>query len=186
MGVVCLSTLQSPAAKCLPPILCLHAVLSVFTLCGMHGPQHTCKHLITVPNIGFFARQPLHYSHESLSRRQTTASNRNLPPQCRETLDALGGHYVLNSGTFLGPSKLLLTYIDAMLEELQHRWHCRRLHGTDQAIHNFLVYTGKFIGTGMCSSAPPFGLQCSLSDDIALSLADHSVCVLVLCTASEV
>lgn len=56
---------------------------------------------------------------------------------------------MLNSGTFLGPSKLLLTYIDAMLEELQQRWHCRRLHGSDQAIHNFLVYTGKFIGTGM-------------------------------------
>lgn len=68
---------------------------------------------------------------------------------CRDTLNALGGHYVLNSGTFLGPSKLLLTYIDAMLEELQQRWHCRRLHGSDQAIHNFLVYTGKFIGTGM-------------------------------------
>lgn len=67
----------------------------------------------------------------------------------RDTLDALGGHYVLNSGTFLGPSKLLLTYVDAMLEELQQRWHCRRLHGSDQAIHNFLVYTGKFIGTGM-------------------------------------
>ena len=67
---------------------------------------------------------------------------------CRDTLDALGGHYVLNSGTFLGPSKLLLIYINAMLEELQQRWHCRRLHGTDQAIHNFLVYTGKFIGTG--------------------------------------
>lgn len=77
--------------------------------------------------------------------------NSNWITQCygQETLDALGGHYVLNSGTFLGPSKLLLTYIDAMLEELQHRWHCRRLHGTDQAIHNFLVYTGKFIGTGI-------------------------------------
>lgn len=60
---------------------------------------------------------------------------------------------MLNSGTFLGPSKLLLTYIDAMLEELQWRWHCRRLHGSDQAIHNFLVYTGKFIGTGMLTCA---------------------------------
>lgn len=93
---------------------------------------------------------------------------------------------MLNSGTFLGPSKLLLTYIDAMLEELQHRWHCRRLHGTDQAIHNFLVYTGKFIGTGVGSPAPLFGLQCSLLNSIAVSLADQSLGVLVLCTASEV
>ena len=46
-----------------------------------------------------------------------------------------------------------MTYIDAMLEELQQRWHCRRLHGTDQAIHNFLVYTGRFISTGVLHSA---------------------------------
>ncbi len=67
---------------------------------------------------------------------------------CSDTLDALGGHYVLNSGTFLGPSRMLVAYIDAMLEEFQHRWHCMRLHGSDQAVHNFLIYTGKFIGTG--------------------------------------
>lgn len=70
---------------------------------------------------------------------------------------------MLNSGTFLGPSKLMLTYIDAMLEELQHRWHCRRLHGTDQAIHNFLVYTGKFIGTGMLTCGWVLELQCSFT-----------------------
>ena len=76
---------------------------------------------------------------------------------------------MLNSGTFLGPSKLLLTYIDAMLEELQQRWHCRRLHGTDQAIHNFLVYTGKFIGTGVLpyatvwSSVKPLRLHCVIA-----------------------
>jgi len=43
---------------------------------------------------------------------------------------------------------MLVAYIDAMLEEFQHWWHCMRLHGSDQAVHNFLVYTGKFIGTG--------------------------------------
>ena len=93
-------------------------------------------------------------------------SNVCVAVNCRDTLNALGGHYVLNSGTFLGPSKLLLTYIDAMLEELQQRWHCRRLHGSDQAIHNFLVYTGKFIGTGMLTcacvlaSGAPLTCQC--------------------------
>ena len=68
----------------------------------------------------------------------------------RDTLDALGGHYVLNSGTFLGPSRLLVAYMGAMLEEFQQRWHCMRLHGSDQAVHNFLMYTGKFIGSGTC------------------------------------
>lgn len=67
---------------------------------------------------------------------------------CRATLDALGGHYVLNSGTFLGPSQKLVGYIDLLLEEFKHRWHCMRQHGSDQAIHNVLVYTGKLIGTG--------------------------------------
>ena len=56
---------------------------------------------------------------------------------------------MLNSGTFLGPSRMLVAYIDAMLEEFQQRWHCLRLHGSDQAVHNFLMYTGKFIGTGV-------------------------------------
>ena len=58
---------------------------------------------------------------------------------------------MLNSGTFLGPSRLLVSYIEAMLEEFEHRWHCMRLHGSDQAVHNFLVYSGKFIGTGTYS-----------------------------------
>ena len=73
----------------------------------------------------------------------------------RETSDAISGHYVLNSGTLIGPSKMMLQYFEMLLRELEHRWHCRRLHGTDQAIHNYLVYTGKLIRTGKIFNAGP-------------------------------
>ena len=61
---------------------------------------------------------------------------------------AIGGNYVLNSGTLLGPTQLLVRYFGVMLREFEHRWHCMRLHGSDQAVHNYLVYTGKLIGSG--------------------------------------
>ena len=89
----------------------------------------------------------IHMLHQAMSCH-TLPGMKTIMLNCRDTLDALGGHYVLNSGTFLGPSRMLVAYIDAMLEEFQHRWHCKRLHGSDQAVHNFLIYTGKFIGTG--------------------------------------
>ncbi|DBA90773.1 TPA: hypothetical protein ACH3X1_003980 [Trebouxia sp. C0004] len=122
--------------------------------------QHTGKAFICDSRDVFIQRDMfeafdddyLHFPRESggYRIRGPFSQNANWITQCygRDTLDALGGHYVLNSGTFLGPSRLLVAYIDAMLEEFQHRWHCMRLHGSDQAVHNFLVYTGKFIGTG--------------------------------------
>lgn len=67
---------------------------------------------------------------------------------CRETMRAIGGMYVLNSGTLIGPSAMLLQYFEVMVEEFVARWHCMRLHGSDQAVHNYLVYTGKLVGTG--------------------------------------
>ena len=42
----------------------------------------------------------------------------------------------------------MLQYFDIMLAEFSKRWHCRRLHGSDQAIHNYLLYTGKLVGSG--------------------------------------
>ncbi|KAL0021043.1 hypothetical protein WJX77_012162 [Trebouxia sp. C0004] len=126
--------------------------------------QHTGKAFICDSRDVFIQRDMfeafdddyLHFPRESggYRIRGPFSQNANWITQCygRDTLDALGGHYVLNSGTFLGPSRLLVAYIDAMLEEFQHRWHCMRLHGSDQAVHNFLVYTGKFIGTGISFS----------------------------------
>ena len=43
---------------------------------------------------------------------------------------------------------MLVAYIEVILAEFENRWHCLRLHGSDQAVHNFLIYTGRFIGTG--------------------------------------
>jgi hypothetical protein len=43
---------------------------------------------------------------------------------------------------------MMLTYFSMVVREIERRWHCRGLHGSDQAVHNYLVYTGKLIGTG--------------------------------------
>lgn len=61
---------------------------------------------------------------------------------------------MLNSGTLIGPSAMMLSYFQLMVQEMEQRWHCRRLHGSDQAIHNYLVYTGKLIGTGKRPASP--------------------------------
>ena len=67
---------------------------------------------------------------------------------CREAMKAIGGMYVLNSGTLIGPSQSLIAYFQLMMKEFEVRWHCMRLHGSDQAVHNYLVYTGKLIPHG--------------------------------------
>lgn len=46
---------------------------------------------------------------------------------------------------------MMRAYFEMILQELEHRWHCRRLHGSDQAIHNYLVYTGKLVRSGEVS-----------------------------------
>lgn len=43
---------------------------------------------------------------------------------------------------------MMRAYFEMMMHELEHRWHCKRLHGSDQAIHNYLVYTGKLVRSG--------------------------------------
>ncbi len=48
---------------------------------------------------------------------------------CREASEAIGGHYVLNSGTLIGPSTMMLAYFRLMVAEMEKRWHCRRHHG---------------------------------------------------------
>eukprot|EP00891_Asterochloris_glomerata_P009694 jgi/Astpho2/9694/fgenesh1_pg.00149_%23_4_t len=95
----------------------------------------------------------LHFPRESgaYRLRGPFSLNADWVTQCygRTTLSALGGFYVMNSGTLLGPSHQMLQYFDIMLAEFSKRWHCRRLHGSDQAIHNYLLYTGKLVGSGL-------------------------------------
>lgn len=93
------------------------------------------------------------YWHVSIFARDMgmwSAWSRNLRKEqiCREVMKAIGGMYVLNSGTLIGPSKMMVRYFDLMTQEFQLRWHCMRLHGSDQAVHNYLTYTGKLISTG--------------------------------------
>lgn len=82
------------------------------------------------------------------------SSTDELNGSCRETMAAIGGMYVLNSGTLLGPSQGLGQYFRLMMREFERRWHCRRLHGSDQVVHNYMVYTGKLIGSGAFHSFP--------------------------------
>lgn len=67
---------------------------------------------------------------------------------CSDTLKAIGGNYVLNSGTFIGPSEYMRQQFELITSEVEARWHCRRAHGSDQAMHNYLVYTGKVAEAG--------------------------------------
>lgn len=71
-------------------------------------------------------------------------------------MKAIGGMYVLNSGTLIGPSPALVAYFQLMIKEFEVRWHCMRLHGSDQAVHNYLVYTGKVTPLGEA----PHTIQC--------------------------
>ena len=55
---------------------------------------------------------------------------------------------MLNSGTIIGPSDLMRRHFVLIIEQIEQHWQCRRAHGSDQAMHNFLVYTGKVIEAG--------------------------------------
>lgn len=83
-----------------------------------------------------------------LWRRKSTDSIDEFQLWCSETLSAIGGNYVLNSGTLVGPSIMMRDYFDLLTQEMENRWQCRREHGSDQAMHNFLVYNQKVSEAG--------------------------------------
>lgn len=62
-----------------------------------------------------------------------------------EQLDKIKDQYVLCAGTTLGKFSTIVQYITILIEEISKLEVAGKAHGTcDQAVHNYIVYTGRF------------------------------------------